>query len=183
MPIALKSKASPKAKFKANSTAKSSQKKSTETVATSPENACKTKQGTHAGKTTVEATKPSTAKTSCTKASKEASVPTGEISEETLKEAESLGLVAGLRNLASRPEVINLNLPSSELLRVLRASEGLVNKAKAVLLDAGCASSPPTGTSHHGLPVTDATCSKKVEMQPESYKQQCDQLRSLLSSA
>lgn len=64
------------------------------------------------------------------------------ISEQVLMAADSCGLRTALRNLASRPEIEALKLDGHCLLHTLKECEGLVNKAKAQLLENG-PSTPP----------------------------------------
>lgn len=59
-----------------------------------------------------------------------------------LMAADSCGLRTALRNLASRPEIEALKLDGHCLLHTLKECEGLVNKAKAQLLENG-PSTPP----------------------------------------
>jgi len=51
-----------------------------------------------------------------------------------VKAAEKDGLLAGLSSLATRPEIAAKGLQPMELLKVLKQSGGLVNKAKAALM-------------------------------------------------
>lgn len=60
--------------------------------------------------------------------------------------ADSCGLRTALRNLASRPEIEVLKLDGNCLLHTLKECEGLVNKAKAQLLENG-PSTPPKSQS------------------------------------
>lgn len=59
-----------------------------------------------------------------------------EIEEEVLEEARSLGLERSLKNLAARSEVQSKGSSAQEMLHALRMAEGLVNKAKQLLLGA-----------------------------------------------
>eukprot|EP00435_Cladocopium_sp_Y103_P072275 s658_g39.t1 len=64
------------------------------------------------------------------------------ISDQVLMAADSCGLRTALLNLASRPEIEALRLDGHCLLHTLKECEGLVNKAKAQLLENG-PSTPP----------------------------------------
>jgi hypothetical protein len=67
--------------------------------------------------------------------SKKRVAPPGvELSDVLLEKACSLGYESALKNLASRPEVVASGKPADELLKALKASNGLVNPAKRVLL-------------------------------------------------
>lgn len=59
-----------------------------------------------------------------------------EIEAKVLKEAEGLKLVAQIRNLAARPDVMKSGKSQKEMLEALRKNDGLVNKAKTALLGA-----------------------------------------------
>eukprot|EP00929_Paragymnodinium_shiwhaense_P090503 TRINITY_DN50699_c0_g1_i1.p1 TRINITY_DN50699_c0_g1~~TRINITY_DN50699_c0_g1_i1.p1 ORF type:complete len:189 (+),score=62.27 TRINITY_DN50699_c0_g1_i1:136-702(+) len=59
------------------------------------------------------------------------------IEPDVLAEAKQLGLEASLRNLANRPEMLVKLVPSRRMLDALRESEGLVNKAKNLILAEG----------------------------------------------
>merc|ERR1711953_632837 len=88
-------------------------------------------------------------------ASKETSVP---ITAEVMQQAESLGLAASLRNLASRPEIVSSKLHGDKLLEALKACDGLVNKAKTALLEPrGPVSTPSRATSQVAPSAEDAT--------------------------
>jgi hypothetical protein len=58
-----------------------------------------------------------------------------ELDATVLQEAGTHGLAGALRNLAARPEIIKLEMPTQRLLDALRKSGGLVHPAKAILLD------------------------------------------------
>merc|ERR1719329_1102336 len=58
------------------------------------------------------------------------------IEEEVLEEARSLGFERSLKNLAARSEVQSKGSSAQEMLHALRMAEGLVNKAKQLLLGA-----------------------------------------------
>lgn len=68
------------------------------------------------------------------------------ISEEVLTTAENCGLKTALMNLAARPEIAKLQLDGHCLLQTLKECNGLVNKAKAQLLENG-PSTPPKSQS------------------------------------
>lgn len=53
-----------------------------------------------------------------------------------LKEAEGLGLRGALENFAKRKEMVDGSFDGAKMLRALKASGGLVNKAKTALLGA-----------------------------------------------
>lgn len=59
-----------------------------------------------------------------------------QIDEKLVKEAEGLKLLAQLKNLAARPDIAASGKSHGDMLNALKTSEGLVNKAKAVLLGA-----------------------------------------------
>jgi len=59
-----------------------------------------------------------------------------EIDANVLKEAENLKLVAQIKNLLGRPEIVSSGKSHKEMLDALKNSDGLVNKAKAALLGA-----------------------------------------------
>lgn len=59
------------------------------------------------------------------------------LDDAVLKAAEELNMGDALRNLASREEMVKEGVTSQKLLDALKASDGLVNKAKAALLAAG----------------------------------------------
>mmetsp|Transcript_100556 Transcript_100556/g.178565 ORF Transcript_100556/g.178565 Transcript_100556/m.178565 type:complete len:508 (-) Transcript_100556:128-1651(-) len=103
--------------------------------------------------------------------------PAGELSESILAEAEALGLATALKNLAARPEVINLKLPGEALLVTLRASHGLVNKAKSMLLDGSGPSTPPPKSS---LQPEASISPEKDENSSSQYLQQVDELAAML---
>merc|ERR1711953_774046 len=92
-------------------------------------------------------------------ASKETSVP---ITAEVMQQAESLGLAASLRNLASRPEIMSSKLPGYKLLEALKACDGLVNKAKTALLEPRV-STPSKAMSQEAAPAEDATPEKEYK--------------------
>jgi len=101
--------------------------------------------------------------------------PKAELSEAVLAEAETFGMATALRNLAARPEVISLKLSGETLLATLRASDGLVNKAKSMLLDGSGPSTPPPKISQQ------ATISpEKDEEMSSQYLQQVNELRAML---
>jgi len=56
------------------------------------------------------------------------------LDEKVLAEAEALGMSGALRNLASRDVIIEQGLSAAALLRALQQADGLVNKAKTILL-------------------------------------------------
>lgn len=58
------------------------------------------------------------------------------LEEEVLEEADRANLLASLRNLAGRPDVLALKKSSQELLQALKANDGMVNAAKRSLLSA-----------------------------------------------
>merc|ERR1711972_746522 len=58
------------------------------------------------------------------------------LDEKVVEEAGKVGLLAQLRNLASRPEVLALQKSSQKLLDALKANDGLVNAAKRSLVGA-----------------------------------------------
>lgn len=57
------------------------------------------------------------------------------LDEKTIEEAGKVDMLAQLRNLATRPEVLALGKSAEELLGALKASNGMVNAAKRKLLD------------------------------------------------
>jgi len=63
-----------------------------------------------------------------------ATAPQPHIDEKVLTEASKLDLEAGLRNLASRAEVMASGKSSRAILEALKASKGLVNPAQRALL-------------------------------------------------
>eukprot|EP00746_Dinoflagellata_sp_MGD_P125505 gnl/MRDRNA2_/MRDRNA2_60267_c0_seq1.p1 gnl/MRDRNA2_/MRDRNA2_60267_c0~~gnl/MRDRNA2_/MRDRNA2_60267_c0_seq1.p1 ORF type:complete len:340 (+),score=150.03 gnl/MRDRNA2_/MRDRNA2_60267_c0_seq1:90-1109(+) len=71
-----------------------------------------------------------------TKAGKKAKPQDLEIEADVLKKAQGLGLESSLRNLMNRPDVMDKGFEQAHLLQVLEKNEGLVNKAKYVLLGA-----------------------------------------------
>lgn len=79
-----------------------------------------------------EGSSPEAKKAKVGKAGKAAKPQAPVIDADVLKKAESLGLAANLMNLISRPEVSLF--PHAKLLAALEKSDGLVNKAKHVLL-------------------------------------------------
>jgi len=101
--------------------------------------------------------------------------PKAELSEAVLAEAETFGLATALRNLAARPEVISLKLPSETLLATLRASDGLVNKAKSMLLDGPGPSTPPPKIAQQA-----SISPEKDEETSSQYLQQVNELRAML---
>jgi len=70
------------------------------------------------------------------KAGKKAKAPELVIEADILKKAQGLGLESNLRNLMGRPEVAAKEFSHAKLLQALENNEGLVNKAKHVLLGA-----------------------------------------------
>lgn len=75
------------------------------------------------------------------------------IPEEVLKRAEELGMAAALRNLGARAEIAEKGFSSEALLQTLVKAEGLVNKAKTLLLspDFSPEDASPVSTSKIGL--------------------------------
>jgi len=63
--------------------------------------------------------------------------PSVKLDDAILKAAEELNMGDALRNLASREEMVKEGVTSDKLFEALKASDGLVNKAKAALLAAG----------------------------------------------
>jgi len=61
-------------------------------------------------------------------------VVTPSIDDKVLKEASKMGLEAALQNLAGRPEVVSSRKSARAILDALKASGGLINPAKRVLL-------------------------------------------------
>jgi len=57
-----------------------------------------------------------------------------EIDAAVLKEVETLNMVSQFKNLAARPDVKSSGKSHQEMIAALKSSEGLVNKAKAILL-------------------------------------------------
>merc|ERR1712150_31151 len=57
-----------------------------------------------------------------------------EFDEKVLEEASRADMLAQLRNLAGRPDVLALGRSSQELLNALKANGGMVNAAKRALL-------------------------------------------------
>merc|ERR1712039_530309 len=71
------------------------------------------------------------------KAVKTAAVPEGvALDAAVLKEADGLGYKAMLENLARRKVIVDAGIEGSKMLRALKASGGLVNKAQYALLGA-----------------------------------------------
>jgi hypothetical protein len=67
---------------------------------------------------------------------KGASSKEAEIDADVLKEAERLSFVSQIKNLAARPDVISSGKSQKDMLDALKTSDGLVNKAKSLLLTA-----------------------------------------------
>lgn len=59
-----------------------------------------------------------------------------DLDDEILEQARQAGFESALKNLACRTDVVSSGKKGAELLQALKASEGLVNKAKAALLGA-----------------------------------------------
>merc|ERR1712113_728263 len=59
-----------------------------------------------------------------------------DVQPKILQDAEKLGFVAQIKNLAARPELQSGAVSQKDMLEALKASGGLVNKAKAALLGA-----------------------------------------------
>merc|ERR1711862_52308 len=57
-----------------------------------------------------------------------------EIDASVLKEVETLNMVSQFKNLAARPDVKSSGKSHEDMLAALKSSEGLVNKAKTILL-------------------------------------------------
>ena len=53
-----------------------------------------------------------------------------------LEEADGLGYMASIENLANSKDILEKQIDGAKLLGALRAADGLVNKAKAALLGA-----------------------------------------------
>mmetsp|Transcript_7905 Transcript_7905/g.23451 ORF Transcript_7905/g.23451 Transcript_7905/m.23451 type:complete len:283 (-) Transcript_7905:97-945(-) len=70
------------------------------------------------------------------KAAKAAPVEPMKLDAAVLKEADGLGYRKQLENLAERKDIAALDIDGPKLLRAIKASGGLVNKAKAALLGA-----------------------------------------------
>jgi len=58
------------------------------------------------------------------------------IEEDVLAEARSLEMESALKNLAGRKEMLMKHISSRQMLDALKQCEGLVNKAKSLILDA-----------------------------------------------
>merc|ERR1712048_612308 len=101
------------------------------------------------------------------------SVSMVDISEVILQQAESLGMASSLRNLASRPEIASAGLDCDRLLQTLQACNGLVNKAKSVLLAMPnmSVSTPPNISTPSKEPSQEEAPADEVTPEKESKRQ------------
>merc|ERR1712226_402609 len=93
-----------------------------------------------------------------------------DISEGIMQQAESLGMASSLRNLASRPEIASTGLNGDTLFQTLQACDGLVNKAKSVLL-ALSESTPPKISTPSKEPSQEEAPTDEVTPEKESKRQ------------
>jgi len=77
---------------------------------------------------------PPTTKAKKSKTEKAPAAPEPELDAAVLKEAASLGLESSLKNLAGRPKIMASGTSVQDLLKELKKSEGLVNKAQQAIL-------------------------------------------------
>ena len=161
-----KAKANPKAKAKAEAKtpnakaakvkAEESEEKNEKKAKAKAAKAAKVKaEESEDKKTKTKAASPDAPKTDVFEATEG---PAGEgngsnLSEEVLTTAENCGLKTALMNLAARPEIEKLQLDGHCLLQTLKECNGLVNKAKAQLLENG-PSTPPKSQSTQSQTAT-----------------------------
>eukprot|EP00930_Biecheleria_cincta_P070539 TRINITY_DN58179_c0_g1_i1.p1 TRINITY_DN58179_c0_g1~~TRINITY_DN58179_c0_g1_i1.p1 ORF type:complete len:553 (-),score=161.51 TRINITY_DN58179_c0_g1_i1:117-1775(-) len=103
---------------------------------------------------------------------------TAPLSEDLLQQAEALGMAAELRILANRPEIVSLKFPGNRILGALKEAEGLVNKAKSMLLGTG-----PTTPERSPMPeksASDRVTPAKTEQADQHHMQHMNELRALL---
>merc|ERR1712139_392651 len=83
--------------------------------------------------------------------------------------AETLGMAAGLRNLASRAEIIEKGLSAETLLEALVNAEGLMGKAKSALLS-------PSPAKDMVSPTKDARADRlSLPISPEKHEKRENQ--------
>jgi len=87
----------------------------------------------------------------------------------SLKEAEALGLASAFQNLKARLTAAGADVPAVRILQVLRECEGLVNKAKAVLLSSATSQGAVVGLADSAALQLQSP-EKQLEKQKESEK-------------
>lgn len=103
------------------------------------------------------------------------------LSEELLLQADALGMTSSLRILASRPEIVSQKFPGHRILGALKEADGLVNKAKSILLGTG-----PTTPDRSQMPEQSSATKvtpAKTEQVDQHHMQHMNELRALLGEA
>eukprot|EP00931_Biecheleriopsis_adriatica_P059219 TRINITY_DN353_c0_g1_i3.p1 TRINITY_DN353_c0_g1~~TRINITY_DN353_c0_g1_i3.p1 ORF type:complete len:572 (+),score=167.19 TRINITY_DN353_c0_g1_i3:70-1716(+) len=104
----------------------------------------------------------------------------GAVGDDVMKRAEVLGMGAALKNLSSRPDIASLALSGEVLLSTLQECEGLVNKARSMLLTSG----PSTPVKSIAPPAsTQKITPEKPEVQEKQFHQDMDELKALLGDS